>query len=193
MDNSFERQENKEQPDNCEQSQADKISIGESVKIGGENYVLEYKPSGLPPSSENCDFIHKQWEIPRHEAPSDLNKELKERELETVKDAKGEIIAICSYVIYKEGSPRDYYGDGHVALSLVKEEYRTKKGIGYFVTKKAVDRIIEYAKKRVDFVPPVVVKAEAFTEGGLMLMGKIEGEYTKKDVTFVVGSDRLLF
>lgn len=176
-----------------EQLQQDKILKREPVEINGENYFLEYKPADLPASLEDCDFIHKQWETTRNEVQSDLNEELKKRELETIKDAKGETIGICSYIIYKEGTPRGYYGDGHLTLSLVKEEYRRGKGIGYFVTKKAVDRIIEYAKKRTDFVPPVVVKAEAFTEGGLMLMGKIEGEYERKDVKFVVGSDRLLF
>lgn len=176
---------------NFEQPQRDKTLTSESAEIGGEKYILEHKPQGLPPSIGDCEFVNKQWSIPRGETRSNVSEEMQKRELERAIDEKGEIVAICSYVIYKEGSPRSLYGDGHVTLTLVKDENRTR-GIGRIVTKKAIDRIIENAKRRSDFAPPVVVQAVAFTEGGLKLMRKVESEYGN-DVGFVVDSERLLF
>src|SRR3989338_268290 len=163
---------------------------GELVKIEGESFFLEHKDGGLSSNSEILDFVRKEWPY-GGAALKNMNDGLTRDELEIIRDNKGQIIGICSYLVHKENT-KDMTGDGHLSMTLIKKEYRTGKSLGSFITKKAVERIIDSAKQRTGFKPPVVVTGEALTEGGWALMQKISADYGT-DVRFDIGSDALLF
>ncbi len=143
----------------------------EMVKINDKDYLLTNKPSGNLPSQEIKSFVIDQWEKPRNEYNPHLNEGLKHKEVDFIKGDDEKIIALCSYAIDRG------IDNGKIDLTLVREDYRNKGGVGLFLTKRAIEKIIEFAEKKKGFIPPLKISADAETEEGFNLMKKIQQEY----------------
>lgn len=164
MNFSFEKYEHKEEKT-------------EMVTINGKMYSLTNKPSDNYPSPELEDFTRDQWEKPRQEFNPKLYKAFKIEEIDIIRGDDEKIIALCAYKLDRGIS------DGVIDITLVREDYRNRSGIGAFLTKRATDKIIEFQEKKDHFIPPVMICVDTETQEGYNLIKKIQEEY----------KDRVLF
>ena len=149
----------------------------EEIQINAEKYSLTNKPSGNGPSLEMLSFVIDEWEKPRDEYNTYLNKGLQGKTVDYITDNDKNIIALCSY---REGR---IAGFGILDLILVREDYRNRKGIGLFLIKRAIDKILETCKKEKDSPSPVEIFVGTDTQAGFNLIQKMQEEY----------KDRVLF
>lgn len=154
------------------EQKAELVNINE--KVYSFQHFLPGQPKGDVPR-----FVYEQWDKPREQYNDNLVKALNLRNVDSLTDDKNEIAAMTSYSAYtpdNEGG-RKIMGDGNISMVLVREDLRTRGGIGSFLTKRAVDTILEVVEKSKGFKPPVVITAEADSAEGSALMKRIQQEY----------------
>jgi len=144
----------------------------EIVRINQINYSFVHKPKDVPIGQDVYAFVINEWVKPLGKSAINLHKALAVRDLDLLRDEKGAIVALCSYSVYETR----LIDDGNLEFILVKKG-STRSGIGSFLSRRAVDRIITSVEKRADFVPPVKISVLAETEEGAILAQKMENEY----------------